>query len=79
MKKLLTTAALALPLMGAIGAGAAVAATGAPQAAIETHRPASLVQKVGFVDAYGNYVCVWHPVIVGYDFRGWPIVRQFCD
>ncbi len=79
MKKLLATAALALPLMGAIGTGVAFAATVAPQATIESHASASLVQKVGFFDAYGNYVCVWHPVVVGFTPWGQPIFRNVCD
>ena len=79
MKKLLATAALALPMMGAIGTGAAIAATGAPQATIETHASKPLVQKVGYYLPDGEYVCTWHPVIVGYTPWGRPIVRPSCD
>jgi hypothetical protein len=78
MKKLLIAAVLGLLVMGTIGTGAAVAATGLPLVAVDNAGASPLLQKAGYYLPDGEYVVTCSRVIVGYTWRGRPIVRTFC-
>jgi hypothetical protein len=83
VKKFLTGAVVvALPLLTTIGTGAAVAATGYPHPVVEHAANPALqsenVYRIGYFLPNGAYVTTCHRVVVGYTWRGWPIVRTFC-
>lgn len=76
MKKLLTGAVLALPLLGSIGTGAAIAATGYPRSVVENAATAS---QAAHVYQAGYYVTTCHWQVVGYTWRGQPVSQYFCN
>ncbi|MGH2508322.1 MAG: hypothetical protein ACRDHZ_13105 [Ktedonobacteraceae bacterium] len=79
MRKLLTTTALALPLMAAAGTGVAVAATAYPQHIVESQLTASqFLRAAGYFQPNGVYVPTCAVVIVGYDAFGWPVYGTVC-
>jgi hypothetical protein len=81
MRKFLAGTILALVVCASIGTGTALAATGFPGAAAEDRAPGDVtgyVHKAGYFLPYGGYVVTCHRVIVGYTWRGWPIVRGVC-
>lgn len=81
MRKFLAGMVLALPLCAAAGTGAAIAATDYPRATVKEAAQGELtgqVLKAGYYTPWGEYVVTCHRVIVGYTWRGWPIVRTVC-